>query len=175
MKLCPLGVMLSGFPSSSPVAGNAEEAFLIRSLCPSFCPFSFMFCIRFCGLGLEWTIREIKCHWGVWERGERFEYFSALLKSEKKIFHLYKCFSAVGKKFCSCRALDKPFQLTWLTLILKCLGHFWSFTDKICFRKLIFPRRYWLLAGLGKNNLFILLAAHCFQTGLRCNLFLYSL
>lgn len=27
-------------------------------------------------------------------------------------------------------------------------------------------------AGLGKNNLFILLAAHCFQTECHCNLFL---
>lgn len=109
------------------------------------------------------------------ERREVWVLFCSSKVRKKMIFHLYKCFSAVGKKFCSCRALDKQFQLTWFTLILKCLGHFWSFTDKICFRKLIFPSWYWLLAGLGKNNLFILLAAHCFQTELHCNLFLYTL
>jgi len=41
--------------------------------------------------------------------GEMSECFSLCSKSRKIIFCLYKYFSAVGKKFCNCRALDKQF------------------------------------------------------------------
>lgn len=67
---------------------------------------------------------------------ERERCFFVLLKSGKMIFRLYKYFSAVGK---NCRAVDKQCQLSRFALILKHLGKFGSFADKICFRKLIFP------------------------------------
>lgn len=138
----------SDFSSSSPVAVNAGEAFLISSRCPIFLPFqhNFLYCILWFGLRVNNKGDQMLLSGCVREGERHMSAFMFFQSQEKIMLHLYKYFTAVRKKFCNCRALDKQFQLTWFTLILKCLGKFGSFTDNICCRKLIFPSRYWLFS-----------------------------
>lgn len=94
-------MVLSDFSSSPAIAGNAGEAFLVRPLYSSFYHFSIIFCIIFCGLGLDWAIREMGCHWGICERGGKKCFFysfkvrkndipflQVFLSSKKEVLHL---------------------------------------------------------------------------------------